>query len=159
MRLLGVDLGERRTGLALADTRVGLVEPLRVIEVPGGRASGGGRSASGDRLVEALAEAVEEFGPDVVVFGLPVNMDGTEGAAARRVRGVAARLADRMEAAVAFHDERLTSAQADWEMAGSGLTRGQKKKRRDALAAAVILRSFLEEGGASSPGGDDDAAG
>jgi len=146
MRLLGVDLGDKRTGLALADTRVGLVEPLRVVERP---------IDPPQRLLDALAEAVDEFEPDCLVLGLPVNMDGTEGPRAKVVRVFAGALSERVGAPVSFHDERLSSAQADWEMARSGLTRGKKKERRDALAAAAILRSFLEQGG-EQPGSSDE---
>lgn len=70
-------------------------------------------------------------------------MDGTEGPRAKVVRAFAARLIQRTHRTVHFQDERLTTADADWQMARSGMTHKQKKLRRDALSAANILRDFL----------------
>ncbi|MFM8817470.1 MAG: RuvX/YqgF family protein [Phycisphaerales bacterium] len=75
MRYLAIDLGAKRTGLAAGDDVVRLVQPVEVIDVPRGPA-----------LADALARAVERHGPDAVVIGLPLNMDGSEGAAAAEVR-------------------------------------------------------------------------
>lgn len=97
-----------------------------------------------EELIRGLRSAVDEhLSPgDTVVFGLPIHMDGTEGERAKIVRAFAAD-ADLGGRAVAFHDERLTSVDADWKMAQSGLTHKQKKARRDAMAAASILQDFL----------------
>ena len=81
------------------------------------------------------------------LIGLPLNMDGTEGPRAKLVRDFAARLEERVSHSIHFEDERLTSADADWSMAQTGMTRGQKKNRRDAIAAAGILRTFLSRVG------------
>lgn len=138
MRYLAIDLGDKRTGLAVGDAQTGSAMPLAVLEAPIDR-------RGGEELLEALAKAIDEqigTGGELVV-GLPVNMDGTEGPRAKGVRAFAGRIAERTGLAVHFQDERLSSASADWTMARSGLTRGQKKERRDALAAAEILRGFL----------------
>lgn len=145
MRYLAIDLGDKRTGLALGDDETGQAFPLDVVEAPMGGPD------AGERLLGALASAIDEHlgtGPGrekraALVVGLPFNMDETEGARAKLVRAFAARIGERSGLAVHFQDERLTSADADWSMAGSGLTRGEKKKKRDALAAAAILRDFL----------------
>ncbi len=140
MRYLCIDLGDKRTGLAVGDLETRLVSPLDVVEVPIAQ-------ADGVALLEALDRAIEEQlgrGPGELVLGLPFNMDGTEGPRARLVREFAARLAARCGRAVHVQDERLSSAAADWSMARSGMTRGEKKKRRDALAAAAILKDFLD---------------
>lgn len=136
MRYLAIDLGERRTGLAVGDDQTGVVTPLSVLDVP----RGGG-------LIEALVKAIEEHAPDEIVLGLPLNMDGTEGAAAKRVREFAETLRKRCECLVHCQDERLTSFAADQRLARTGRTRKQKKGMRDALAAAEILRDFLDESG------------
>ena len=73
-----------------------------------------------------------------------VDVDDSEGPRASLVRAFGARVATRCGRQVRFHDERLSSAAADWSMARSGMTRGEKKQRRDALAAAAILAGFLE---------------
>ncbi len=140
MRFLGIDLGDRRTGLALADTFTRIASPLTVLEIP--RSQDGGRT-----LLHAVArEAANQLGPnDAVVIGLPLNMDESEGPAAKSVRDWGASLAPLLSGrAMHFQDERLSSVEADWDMARSGLTHAGKKQRRDALAAAAILRSFLQ---------------
>lgn len=134
MRYLAVDLGDRRTGLAAGDDLVRLVQPVEVIGVPRGPA-----------LLDALARAVDRHGPDALVVGLPLNMDGSEGPAARAVREFGAQLASRTGLAVHFQDERLTSFEADERMARSGRTHREKKELRDALAACAILEGFLGE--------------
>ena len=142
MRYLAIDIGDKRTGLAVGDDETGVVSPLAVVEVSTGE-------RGGEAWLEAMAGAVaEQFGPYAqveLVVGLPLNMDGTEGPRSKLVRAFAARLAERTGRAVVFHDERLSTAEADWSMARSGLTRGQKKARRDALAAAAILRDYLAQ--------------
>lgn len=136
MRHLCIDLGDKRTGLAVGDTVTRLVSPLEVLEVPVSRNAGGD-------LLNAIVKAVAEQGPGVLVVGLPYNMDGTEGPRAKTVRAFADRIATTTKLPVQFQDERLTSVAADWSMARSGMTHGQKKARRDALAAAEILRDYF----------------
>ncbi len=136
MRYLAVDLGAKRTGLAAGDDVLRLVQPVEVIEVPRGPA-----------LEAALARAIERHGPDALVVGLPLNMDGSEGAAAADARAFGAALAARTGLTVHFHDERLSSFEADQRMARSGRTHREKKQLRDALAACAILEAFLAEMG------------
>lgn len=134
MIYLGVDLGGKRTGLAVGDDETGLATPLGAVEVA---------LADADALLRRLADAAAEQEAGALVVGLPVNMDGTEGPAAASARAIAGRLGARTGLPVHLQDERLTTAEADWAMAGSGLTHKQKKARRDAIAAAAILRDFL----------------
>lgn len=144
IRYVAIDLGDKRTGLASGDSATGIVSPLTVIEV--GLHHGGGLP-----LLEAVARAVEaQLGDNPrlqrgeVVMGVPLNMDGTAGPRVQVVRAFAARLQQRLGRPVHEQDERLTSVQADWDMAQTGLTHQQKKERRDALAAAAILNDYLE---------------
>jgi len=160
MRYLAIDLGEKRTGLAAGDSETRIVSPLTVLDVSMS-------VANGQLLLEGIAREVEAHlgparaagtagarldSPGELVIGLPLNMDGTEGPQAKRIRAFAERVAHRTGRLVHLQDERLTSADADWSMARSGMTHQQKKEKRDALAAAAILREFL--GGA----GEDTAA-
>ena len=133
MRYLAVDLGDRRTGLAAGDDVLRIVQPVEVLQVPRGPA-----------LMDALAKAVDRHGPDALVVGLPINMDGTEGAAAKAVREFGAALAARTRLQVHFADERLTSFEADERMARTGRTHREKRELRDALAACAILEGFLK---------------
>ena len=132
MRYLAIDLGAKRTGLAAGDDVVGLVQPVEVVQVPRGPA-----------LMDALARAIERHGPDALVVGLPLNMDGSEGAGAKDAREFGAAIGVRAALPVHFQDERLTSFEADERMARSGRTHREKKELRDALAACAILESFL----------------
>lgn len=141
MRYVAIDLGDKRTGLAVGDSQTRVVTPLVVLESP--VAARGGEQLLDD-LARAIGEQVGPRGEAELVVGLPLNMDGTEGPRAKLVREFAARLERKTGRPVRFQDERLTSAEADWGMARSGMTRGEKKSRRDALAAAVVLRDFLE---------------
>lgn len=132
MRYLAIDLGGKRTGLAVGSDVTGLASPAGVIE-----------TADANERMRQLAKHVEDQGPGALVVGLPLNMDGSEGPAAKQVRAFAEQLSERFGLPVHLVDERLTSDAADAEMARTGLTYGQKKKRRDALAAATILSEFL----------------
>lgn len=136
MRYLAVDLGAKRTGLAAGDDVVRLVQPVEVVQVPRGPA-----------LLDALARAVDRHGPDELVVGLPLNMDGTEGAGAKEAREFGALLAARVGLPVRFQDERLSSFEADERMARSGRTHREKRELRDALAACAILEAWLAGGG------------
>ncbi|MCE9589207.1 MAG: Holliday junction resolvase RuvX [Planctomycetes bacterium] len=133
MRYLAIDVGEKRTGLAVGGDQTGIVTPLHVIETD-----------SLNERIRQISLVVAEHGVNELVLGLPMNMDGTEGDAAKTVRGLKGFLEQRFGIPVHLMDERLTSHDADAKMSRSGLTRGQKKSRRDALAAAAILRDFLE---------------
>ena len=101
------------------------------------------QSEAPDALVQAVRDAVDDHGAGALVIGLPLNMDDTEGAPAKAARTVGAALGEAVGLPVHFQDERLTSADADWSMAQSGMTHKEKKALRDALAAAAILRDFL----------------
>ncbi|MCP3905096.1 MAG: Holliday junction resolvase RuvX [Planctomycetes bacterium] len=135
MRYLAIDLGQKRTGLAVGDDVTGVVSPVGVIQ-----------ATPGEAVLRRIEDALAEHMPDAIIVGLPLNMDGTEGDAARGARGFGAVLAERCHVPVHYQDERLTSYAADQQMARSGRTHKQKKELRDALAAAQILRDFLEAG-------------
>lgn len=142
MRYLAIDLGDKRTGLAVGDSITRLASPVGTLEVPIDRR--GGEDLL-DAIVRAIDEQIGERSPGELVLGLPMNMDGTEGPRAKLVRAFGERLAQRTGRTIHYQDERLTSVAADWSMARSGLTHKQKKARRDALAAAALLKDFLEQ--------------
>ncbi|MGA1043789.1 MAG: Holliday junction resolvase RuvX [Phycisphaerales bacterium] len=131
MRYLAVDLGGKRTGLAVGDDLTRIASPVDVLEIP-----------PGPRLVEAILRAIAEHGPDALVIGLPLNMDGSEGEAAKQVRAFGDLLAKAASLPIEFHDERLTSRAAELDLAGL-YTRKGKKRRLDAVAAARILSGYL----------------
>ena len=130
---MAIDIGGKRTGIAVGSDETGIVSPVGVIETP-----------NADERTRQLGKAIDEHDPGALVIGLPLNMDGTEGQPAKAVRVMGEQWGSRFDLPVHFVDERLTSFAADQQMNQSGLTHGGKKARRDALAAATILRDFLE---------------
>jgi putative holliday junction resolvase len=149
VRYLCIDLGDQRTGLAVGDETTRIVSPVGVLEVPRSQ-------LSGKALLAAIARAISDHAPAALVVGLPINMDDTEGPRAKLVRTFARELEQATSLPVHFQDERLSTAEADWRMARSGLTHGQKKARRDAIAAAAILTEFLNRVHPETPTRTDD---
>lgn len=133
MRYLAIDLGQKRTGLATGDDESRIASPLTTIH-----------TAAENERWRQLEKIVADEEPDALVIGFPLNMDSTEGPAAKAARAFAEQAGERFKRPVHLQDERLTSAAADDAMAQTGLTHAQKKQRRDALAAAAILRAFFE---------------
>ena len=136
-RIAALDYGLRRIGVALSDPTGTIAYPLTTIV----------RRAGKRPPWAEIARLLAEHEVSELVIGLPFNMDGTEGPRARIVRAFATLLTERQSLPIHFEDERLSSAAANWSMAQTGLTRGQKKSRRDALAAAAILKTFFERVG------------
>jgi putative Holliday junction resolvase len=132
MRYLAIDVGEKRTGVATGDEITGLVQPRVVLQ-----------QARGEELIRKLLIEIDDFGPTRIVIGLPLNMDGTEGPAAKNVRAFGEVIAERSKLPVDYQDERLTSFAAEAHLDRSGRTHKEKKELRDALAAAEILRDYL----------------
>jgi len=132
MRYLAIDLGDKRTGIAVGDDETRLASPVATLPV-----------AAGPALLQALLDEIARHAPDALVLGLPVSMDGSEGTRARLTRAFGVELDAATEQPLFYQDERLTSYAADKRLAGSGRTHKQKKKARDALAAVEILEDFL----------------
>jgi putative Holliday junction resolvase len=133
-RLLGVDLGTKRIGLALAEPGGGVVSPLKVIEARPQAAAN----------ARAILDVADEYAAEAIVIGLPLNMDGTEGPQAKFSKTMADEIRKLSPLPVHLHDERLTSHAADRRLIDRDLTRKGKKARQDAVAAQVLLESFLE---------------
>ncbi len=132
MRYLAVDLGDKRTGLAIGDDELRMAQPICVLEVPVDRG-----------LVDAIVKTIDKQDVDAIVMGLPLNMDGSLGQRVSLTKTFANQLGKETNLPIHFQDERLTSSAAEEHLAGSGKTHKQKKKIRDALAATEILNDFL----------------
>ncbi len=129
VRYLALDLGTKRTGIAVGDDETGSAMPVAVVDTPDEAA-----------LLAAVTTQIEEHGPDAIVVGLPLNMDGTEGKPAEETRALAERIAAHTTLQVHVQDERLTSDAARRKLAETGPLRG---RRDDAIAAAIILEEYL----------------
>lgn len=133
MRALGVDVGERRIGLAVSDPSGLIASPLAVLT----------RAEGGDAVGEIVARA-EELGAEVIVVGMPVDLRGELGVAAQRMAEFVAALRARSPVPVETCDERLTSAAASRAMREAGLTERDQRGQVDKVAAALILQSWLD---------------
>ena len=130
MKVLAIDHGEKRTGLAVSDPGEKMALALPVHPMSGGDA----------RKLAALAAAQ---GAGLIVVGLPLNMDGTEGPRARAVRDFIDELRMETDMPVEAWDERLTTSEGEARLRTGGLNRKERAKRKDTAAAIVILETFL----------------
>jgi putative Holliday junction resolvase len=131
-RVLGVDLGTRRVGLALSDPSRTFAAPLATVPFTSER-----------RMAERLADLCREHGADLVVVGLPVRDDGTEGENCARTRRIVDRLAALGVAAEPW-DEAWTTREASDAMDAAGAGRAHQRRAVDRVAAALILKDWLE---------------
>jgi putative Holliday junction resolvase len=138
--LLGVDLGERRIGLAVSDPTGLLTTALNVLP-----SRGRARDAA------AVAEAAAIEGVEGIVIGVPVNMDGSYGPQAEKSRRFGEMLAKRFEGPIIYWDERLTTVEASRYLRDSGMRRQKRRETLDAAAAAVLLQGYLDYLSAASP--------
>lgn len=134
MRVVGIDLGSRRIGVAVSDATGTLASPYVVIERRGDR--------SADH--RAIAEVVAEAEAERVVVGLPLSLDGTMGPAARAAEAEAAELAAVLPVSVETHDERLTTVTAERSMMERGMKGDARRRVVDKVAAAVMLQAWLD---------------
>ena len=134
MRIIGLDLGEKRIGVAAADDRTQVAVPIIAL-------------SAGDDPVAAISRLLEQQGADEVVIGLPLSMTGAVGPQARQTLHVVEELGRRLAIPVHTWDERLTTVQASRSQP-SRHRRGRRsegdKGRRDAIAAAIMLQAFLD---------------
>lgn len=139
-RILGVDLGTRRIGLAVSD-------PSGTIASPHGTIERGGDPAAD---LAGIVASARELGADRIVVGLPRSLDGSSGPAARTVLAEVDELrqAAGPDLVVTTHDERFTTVSAERQLADAGVRARRRRSVIDQTAAAVILQSYLESAGA-----------
>ena len=139
MRIVGLDVGERRIGLAISDATRTLARPVDVLR-PG--------SLDGDGVAlaaQAIATlAAEDDGVDSIVVGLPRRLDGSPTEMTTRVTAFADALGTRTGLPVVLQDERLTSREAESRLAATDRDWRSRKQRLDAAAAAIILQDYLD---------------
>lgn len=133
-RAVGIDFGSKRIGIAVSDSGRMVATPFETIK------------RVGDRTVEhgRIAEIVQEIDATVVVVGLPLSLDGSDGHAVKLVRSEVRGLAKRLNIPVEEYDERFTTVTAEQSLREMG-TRGQAKRDViDQVAAAVLLQGWLD---------------
>ena len=138
MRVIGIDLGERRIGLAISDATATLARPVRTLE----------RGTSDVAAIELLSAAIADLTADGplggVVVGLPTRLDGTDNLQTQRVKKMVALLSARLNVPIATQDERLSSYEADQRLRLHQKDWRKRKAQLDAAAAAVILQDYLD---------------
>ena len=139
-RVLGVDLGSRRIGLAATDASNTLASPLAVLE----------RGTDVDDDHRAILAAAREIGAKRIVVGLPVSLDGRQGPAARAVLAEVGKLkwlARPERVAIDTYDERFSTVIAEQGLKDAEVRKSKRRRMVDAAAATVILQSWLEANG------------
>jgi putative Holliday junction resolvase len=132
-RLLGVDYGSVRVGLAISDADRLIASPLATYE-----------RRSADQDAAYFRRLVEDQGIGQLVVGLPVHLSGREGQKAAEARAFGRWLGEVTGLAVAFWDERFTTVEAEQFLQEAGLTSKRRKRRRDRVAAQIFLQTYLE---------------
>jgi putative Holliday junction resolvase len=133
MRRLGFDIGERRIGVAVSDPTGRVATPLTVLD-----------ARALERDAGPLRRLVGDYEPEELVVGLPFTMAGDEGPQASIVRATVRRLIAPLGIPVAYHDERLTSAEAERAMSAAGADARARRGAVDMVAASVLLQSYLD---------------
>jgi putative Holliday junction resolvase len=139
MRVLGVDFGEKRIGLAVSDPTGKIATPLETVHRRAGK-----RPPLAE--IERIAEPLDI---EHVVVGLPLDLRGEENDWCREVREVGRKIGERLGVSVSFVDERLSSVRAERAVRESGLKKAERerKERVDAAAAQLILQAWLDAPG------------
>lgn len=131
MRVIGLDVGMSRIGVAASDPLGKTAQPLETI------------SRDGSELAR-LARLARDLEATAIVVGLPLLLDGSEGEQAARVREFAAELGGATGLPVSFVDERLTTKQAEAALAQGAVKRAKRREASDRVAAALILRTYID---------------
>ena len=132
MRVIGLDIGEKRIGVAFCDTKSSVSVPLKVIPAH--------EVMENSRAWRMLLEDNE---PELLVCGLPKSMSGVHGKQAARIKNIAERIAQTAQLPVEFFDERLSSAEAKRYLREQGLSEREMRGKLDSVAASLILESWL----------------
>lgn len=133
MRILALDHGTKRIGVAISDEMRMIAQPLEFIP-----------AHPFEGVTKRLREILTEKPADLIVVGMPRNMDGTYGPAAEKVRDFVSALKSALPVPIRTWDERLTSVQANRVLIAAEVNRRDRKAKVDKTAAAILLQSYLD---------------
>jgi putative holliday junction resolvase len=133
MRILALDHGTVRIGVAVSDELKMIAQPMEFIA-----------AEPFTRVVERLKEILRDKEVEMILIGMPRNMDGSYGPAAQKVQDFIAALKEKIEVPIKTWDERLTSVQANRLMIEANVRRDKRKAKVDQMAAAILLQSYLD---------------
>ena len=135
MRVIGIDYGTVRTGIAVSDPSAFIAQPAGFIRCD---------SISLEELAGQIAKKYTEVDAGEIVIGLPKHMSGDEGTHAGKVRELAALLETKLNIKVDYLDERLTSVSAEKLLIEGNVSREKRKQKIDTVAACIILQAYLD---------------
>jgi len=133
MRILGIDHGTRRIGIAVSDELKTIAQPLEFIPADPFEA-----------FLARLREIIADKSVELIVIGMPRNMDGSYGPAAEKVKAFVAALKEQISVPIRTWDERLTTVQANRFLIAAEVRRRDRKQKVDQTAAAILLQSYLD---------------
>ena len=137
MRILAIDHGSKRIGIAVSDELKMIAQPLEYI-----------LAYPPDKFLARLNDLIRDKEVELILIGMPRNMDGTYGPAAQKVQDFVTVLKGAMTVPIKLWDERLTSSQANRVLIQGNVRRDKRKEKVDAMAAAILLQSYLDGLGA-----------
>ncbi len=135
MRVLGIDYGEKRIGLAISDPLGIIAQGLKVVSA---------ENFFQNKGIEEFRELIKEFKISKIVVGFPLNMDGSTGKKGNEVQSFVEQLKKHISLPIVLWDERLTTVAAENILINSDLSRKRRKKVVDKVAAAIILQGYLD---------------
>ena len=133
MRILGIDLGEKRIGISISDELGITAQGLPTI-----------KSANEIEDLKNIKEIIDQYGVEKIVLGLPINMNGSLGEQAKKAISFAEKLKSSFQLPVELEDERLTTSKAEKFLIETDRSRKKRKKVIDKMSAIIILQSFLD---------------
>lgn len=134
MRVIGIDLGSKRIGIALSDSDLTVATPLDVVE----------RSGNVERDHIAILKITAEWEVQKIIVGLPISLDGTLGSSAQSVMDEIKMLESLTDIPIETHDERFTTVTAEQILLRQNVKRDKKKSVVDKVAAAIILQGWID---------------
>ncbi len=135
MRVLGIDYGEKRIGLAISDPLGIIAQGLKVVSA---------ENFFQNKGIEEFKELIKEFKISKIVVGFPLNMDGSTGKKGNEVQSFVEQLKKHISLPFVLWDERLTTVAAENILINTDLSRKRRKKVIDKVAAAIILQGYLD---------------
>ena len=133
MRIMALDIGEVRVGIAISDPGERVASPVTVLP-----------SAEDNACAKSFMRVLEDWEPELLVSGLPYTLSGEEGPQAARIRAFAAEVSKRTGIPVEFSDERLSSTEAKRSLREKGMSEREMRGKIDMIAASIFLQSWLD---------------
>jgi putative Holliday junction resolvase len=133
VRVIGLDIGSKRIGIAVSDELGFTAQPVETLMSKGVEAD-----------LDRIVTLVDQYGADEIVVGVPYNMNGTEGPEAKKVRALMDKISARLHIPVREWDERLSTVAAERALLEADMSRAKRRKVIDKLAAMIILQGYLD---------------